>query len=267
MRRALRGASEALLLASAACAAVPGPGERALGRLRSERVLRRRRESLDRGRHHRRRFCRRRSLAGSAAAEAVALRGVHRRRALVAAVRVHWAEVALPGRGDERLRLVRPVVPLLRAGERDEALLEVRERAFDVGFDVLLDVDEQLVPQRLLREHFRVANHDEAVTSACHRHVQAARVVQEADSRVFVRANAGEDDEILLATLERIHGSHFEVLVELLSQHAILGHVVDDVGALPFVRRDDANLVRRHAALQKVGHRLLNSNRFGAVQV
>ena len=61
-------------------------------------------------------------------------------------------------------------------------------------------------------------------------------IVEETDARLVVGSNAREDDKILLATLERIHGRHLDLGVQLLTKHARARHVLNDVRALTSYR-------------------------------
>jgi len=62
--------------------------------------------------------------------------------------------------------------------------------------------------------YLRIADDDDAVAGARHGHVEAARVVQEADTLVLVGAHARHDDQVLLATLERVHRRDLNFLTE-----------------------------------------------------
>ena len=99
------------------------------------------------------------------------------------------------------------------------------------------------------------------------RHVQASRVVEEADALVIVGAHTRQDDEVLLASLEGVHAGHLDLLVELLMQRARVLHVLDEVGALALVGRDDADLARFDARLEELGGDLLDHGRLGAIQI
>ena len=53
--------------------------------------------------------------------------------------------------------------------------------------------------------------------------VQASGVTKEADALVLVRAHAGQNDEVLLTALERVHGRYLDVVVQGLLQGAVAG--------------------------------------------
>lgn len=75
---------------------------------------------------------------------------------------------------------------------------------------------------------------------------------------MLVAPDTAQDDVVLFAPLERIHGSHLNLLVEVLLQRAIVLHIVDNVRTLSFVRCHDADLARYHTRLEKFGHNLLD---------
>mmetsp|Transcript_63118 Transcript_63118/g.86779 ORF Transcript_63118/g.86779 Transcript_63118/m.86779 type:complete len:315 (+) Transcript_63118:1342-2286(+) len=78
---------------------------------------------------------------------------------------------------------------------------------------VLLEMVDQGCPERIPCEDAGVAQHDHAVTCPGKRHVHAPRVGEEADALVLVGPHARKNDEVLLATLEGVHASHFNLLV------------------------------------------------------
>lgn len=106
---------------------------------------------------------------------------------------------------------------------------------------LLLVVVEQVVPQRLLGEGFRVAHDDHAVPAGrdvlsmsrkkhrateghvCsaasrvspgsgERHIKTPGVVEEADALVLIGPHARQDDEVLLSALEGVHAGYFHLL-------------------------------------------------------
>jgi len=83
-----------------------------------------------------------------------------------------------------------------------------------------LEVGEEGVPQLLLGEDLWVAQHDQAVPRAREGDVEAARVGEEADALRLVRADAREDDEVLLAPLEGVYRGDLHLRVQLLRQGA-----------------------------------------------
>ena len=56
-------------------------------------------------------------------------------------------------------------------------------------------------------------DNQDGVLGACEGDVEAARVVEETDALMVVRAHAGENDEVLFAALERVHARHLDLLV------------------------------------------------------
>ncbi len=109
-----------------------------------------------------------------------------------------------------------------------------------------------------LAEHLWVAKDDDTVFCTREGNVQPSRIVQKPNSLMLVAPDTAKDDVVLFATLERIHGSHLNLLVKVLLQRTIVLHVVDNVGALSFVRRHDADLARYNTRLEKFCHNFLN---------
>mmetsp|Transcript_7910 Transcript_7910/g.23809 ORF Transcript_7910/g.23809 Transcript_7910/m.23809 type:complete len:839 (+) Transcript_7910:1217-3733(+) len=164
----------------------------------------------------------------------------------------------------ERARAV--VVKLPRLLELHHALLEVVERALHEAV-VPLEVAEQVVPQDLLRQDLGISQHDQAVPRTRERYVETARVAEETDALALIASDAREDDVIFLTTLECIDGCNLDLCIELLAKSAVALHIAHDVGALALVRRDDANLSRRGAALEKSSNDLLDIAGLRAVEV
>mmetsp|Transcript_4907 Transcript_4907/g.13793 ORF Transcript_4907/g.13793 Transcript_4907/m.13793 type:complete len:216 (-) Transcript_4907:1037-1684(-) len=158
-----------------------------------------------------------------------------------------------------------------RLAEGDVALSEVRESPFDHEL-VLLVVAQEVHPEgrlraELLPQHLRVPAHDEPVLRPGEGHVEAARVVQEADPLVLVRSHAGEEDEVLLPALEAVDARDLDLLVGLVAERRLALEDGANVRPLPLVRRDDADLVRLDPGLEEVGDELLDVTRLRAVQV
>mmetsp|Transcript_20151 Transcript_20151/g.59677 ORF Transcript_20151/g.59677 Transcript_20151/m.59677 type:complete len:538 (-) Transcript_20151:1838-3451(-) len=194
--------------------------------------------------------------AASAAPAAAAKAG--QGRAVPEALRGEGADVS----GEEA---VRGAVGA-RARKGDVGAAECGERALHEKLR-LLEVGEEGVPQLLLGEDLWVAQHDQAVPRAREGDVEAARVGEEADALRLVRADAREDDEVLLAPLEGVYRGDLHLRVQLLRQGAVALHRRDDVGALPIVRRDDADLRGGDARREEARDRLLDLGRLGAVEV
>ena len=76
------------------------------------------------------------------------------------------------------------------------------------------------MPQRVLRQDFRVSEDDTAKLSSGQSHVQTARIRQEPDALVVIGTDAGKNDVVLLSTLESVHRGDFDLLVRLLLERA-----------------------------------------------
>ena len=96
-------------------------------------------------------------------------------------------------------------------GKLHHRLFEIVQGALDQNAVLLVEV-KQMVPDGLFGQHFWIANDNNAVARSRQGHVQAARIVQEADALVLVRAHARHDDKVLLSTLKGIHASNFNIL-------------------------------------------------------
>lgn len=168
--------------------------------------------------------------------------------------------------GHEVLPRIESVDNLLGLRELNHRLLHVVQAALDQHLLLLVEV-QQVVPQLLLAEDFGIADDDDPVLGAGQRDVQTTRVVQEADALMFVRADARHDDDVFLAALEGVDGRDLDLLVQLAMQAALVLHVLDEVGALSLVRRDDTDLIGTQAGLQETSRDLLDVRGFSAIQI
>jgi hypothetical protein len=117
-----------------------------------------------------------------------------------------------------------------------------------------------------LAQDLGVTEDNDTVFRPRQRNVQPPRVAQEPDALMLVASDAGEDDVVLLSPLERIDARDLDVLVEFLLERAVELHVVNEIRPLPFVRRDDSDLVREDAGLEELGDDLLDVRGFGSVK-
>ena len=150
-----------------------------------------------------------------------------------------------------------------RLAELNHARLEVVERPFDQAL-LLLVVSQEVVPQSVLAENLGVAEKDQTVLGPGEGDVEAARVVEESDALMLVAPHTGDDDVILLPSLERVDAGHFDLLVELLLERAVELHVRDDVGALALVWSDDTDLTGEDAGLEEPRDDLLDVGSLGS---
>ena len=116
-----------------------------------------------------------------------------------------------------------------------------------------------------LAEDLRVTKDHDTIIGPRQCNVQPPWVVEETDALMLVAAHAAQDNIVLLATLERIHAGHFDLLVQILLERAIELHIVDDVGSLPFIWRDDPDLARDDTRLEELRHDFLHVRRFRSV--
>lgn len=109
-----------------------------------------------------------------------------------------------------------------------------------------------------LAQNLWIPENDNAVLGTSESDVEASRIVQETDSLVLVAPNTAEDDIILFSALERVHAGNFNLLIQVFLQRAIKLHIVDDVGTLSFVWRNDTNLRRNNTRLEEFRDNLLH---------
>lgn len=114
-----------------------------------------------------------------------------------------------------------------------------------------------------LAKHARVSEDDETVLGPRQSHVETARVVEEADTLMFVASNARQDDVIFLSSLECVHAGDLDLLVQVFAQRSVELHVIRDVRALPFVRSNDTDLRGDHPRLEEACHNLFDIGGFG----
>ena len=169
-------------------------------------------------------------------------------------------------RGHEVRARIRRVDEFLWLGELDHRLLEIVERPLDEDLLLLVEA-QQVIPQRLLRQHLRVTYDYDAVFSASQCHVQSSGIVQESDALVFVRSHARHDYYVLLSALERVDAGHLDLLVQLRVQGPLILHVLHQVGSLTLVRSDHADLFGLHSATEEPRRYLLHVRRLRTVQV
>lgn len=111
----------------------------------------------------------------------------------------------------EMLTRIETIDRFLWFGKLHHRFLKIVQCSFDQNTILFVEM-EQMVPNGLLGQHFRIANDNNAVTGPRQSHVQAARIVQETDALVLVRTYARHDDEIFLSPLKSIHASNFNIL-------------------------------------------------------
>lgn len=87
---------------------------------------------------------------------------------------------------------------------------------------VLLETDV-LFPQLVLHQGSPVSYNDQRILGSSEGHVQPALVVEETDLASLVRSHAGDDDDVPLLALERVHRRDFDILPLL------CGHFLDDL--------------------------------------
>lgn len=117
-----------------------------------------------------------------------------------------------------------------------------------------------------LAEHLGIPKNNDSVLCPSQGHIQTPRIVQEPNALVIITSDTAEDDVILFSPLESIDTSNFDFLVQLLLERAVQLHERSDIGSLTFIWRNDTDLGRRDARLEKLGDHLFNIGRFGSVQ-
>lgn len=95
--------------------------------------------------------------------------------------------------------------------------------------------------------------------------VQAAGVVEKPDPLVIVSSHAGQDNVVLLTSLECINTSYLHLLVEFHIEGTTVLHVGHDECPLTFVRGDYADLLGFNPAAKERRGQLLHVGCFGSV--
>ena len=143
---------------------------------------------------------------------------------------------------------VSSIYKLARFAELNHAFLEIVEGTLDQN-SLLFVMIQQVVPQRLLREHFGISNNDDTIPKTnviniiyfCHicisiatieitqsitdvtantahipssgkSHIETTWVVQESDALMFIGTDTREHYEVFLTALERINTGNLYVL-------------------------------------------------------
>jgi hypothetical protein len=152
---------------------------------------------------------------------------------------------------------LRAAVRSLRPAELEQRHLEVVQGTLDESV-TLLEMQQEVVPQRVLAQHLRVTEDDKTVLGTRKGDVETTRVRQETNALVFVATHTREDDEVLLTSLERIYRGDLDLFVVLLPESAALLHTLHDEAALTLVRRDDTDVLWLDAGLEEASDDLLN---------
>ena len=158
---------------------------------------------------------------------------------------------------------------LLRGREAEEGGAEIGNSALDEGI-VGFEVVEEVVPKAVLVEDLGVPEDDHAVLGPGDGDVEAPGVLEEADAGPLVGPHTGHDDVVLLPALVAVDRCdlYFLVVVGILGGDlAVLLQIVDNVGPLPLVRRDDADLLGLDARPLQVEHDFVHCHRLRTVQV
>jgi hypothetical protein len=96
----------------------------------------------------------------------------------------------------EVLTRIECVYNLLRLGKLNHRFLQVVQASLDQNFFLLVKV-QQVVPQRLLAQHFWIADNDDTVLGACKCDVQSTGIIQETDALMLVGSHTSENDDVL----------------------------------------------------------------------
>ncbi len=83
---------------------------------------------------------------------------------------------------------------------------------------------------------------------------------------MFVRSNTGDNNDILLSTLERVHTCNLQLLVDLGVEGTLILHILDQETTLSLVRSDHADLFRFNPGLEELCRDLLDAGRLSPVQ-
>src|SRR5947209_15027132 len=131
----------------------------------------------------------------------------------------------------------------------------------------LFEMQQKVMPQRMLRQNFGVAQNDKTIFGSRHGHIQAPWIAQEANALVVVRSHARQHNEIFLSALECINRCNLDLLVSLFLERARCLHGADDIAALSLIRSDYPNVLWLNARLEEPSHNLLHIRRLGSVKV
>ena len=99
-------------------------------------------------------------------------------------------------------------------GELHQTLLEVGEWTIHQTV-ILLVVVEQMIPEWMSAQHLGVPHHDDSVLGSSQRNIETTRISQESNTLVFIAPDTGDDDDVLLSSLECVHTGNLNVLVDL----------------------------------------------------
>lgn len=152
-----------------------------------------------------------------------------------------------------------------RPGQRHSRFFQVVERTF--GDAVLrLEVGQERVPERILREYAAISDNDETEPSSGESDVEASRIVQESDALVVVGSYARQHDDVLLSSLKRVDGCNFDFVVRRRTERTGRDHVTTDVGSLSLVGRDHADLAGLETGLEEERDNFFDRGRLAAIQ-
>ena len=116
-----------------------------------------------------------------------------------------------------------------------------------------------------LAQNLRITQYYDTILGTSECNVQSSRIIQEPNALMFVAPDTAQNDIVFLPSLEGIDASHLNLLVQVLLQGTIELHIIDNIGALTFVRRDDSNLTRNNPRLEELGNDLFDIRGFRPV--
>src|SRR4051812_34552816 len=90
-----------------------------------------------------------------------------------------------------------------------------------------------------LAKNLWISENNHSIFCAGQCDIETSRVVQESNSLMFVASHAAENNVVFFTSLERVYTGHFNLLVHFFFHRTVELHIVDDIGSLALVRRND----------------------------
>ena len=89
-----------------------------------------------------------------------------------------------------------------------------------------LEFIQQVVPKIMLCKNSGISEYHQTVFSSCQCNIESSRIIEKTNSWSFIASNTRKKYEVLFSTLETIDGCHFNFLVKLRVELALLLHEI-----------------------------------------